>query len=59
MMRKEKAVFFIEEACLTGAKQNKACTLLGITDIYSRKIVGWKFYDRQNYDLSSSLLVTL
>ena len=29
MMRKEKAVFFIEEACLTGAKQNKSMYIIG------------------------------
>ena len=36
---REKAVYLIEEACKTGARQNKACALLGITE---RTLQRWK-----------------
>ena len=36
---REKAVYLIEEACKTRARQNKACALLGITE---RTLQRWK-----------------
>ncbi len=39
IQEKEKAVFLIEEACKAGARQNKACVLLGITE---RTVQRWK-----------------
>jgi len=39
IQEKEKAVFLIEEACEAGARQNKACLLLGITE---RTLQRWK-----------------
>ena len=39
IQEREKAVYLIEEACKTGARQNKACALLGITE---RTLQRWK-----------------
>jgi len=39
IQEREKSVYFIEEACKTGARQNKACVLLGITE---RTLQRWK-----------------
>ena len=39
IQEREKAVSLIEEACKAGARQNKACALLGITE---RTLQRWK-----------------